>query len=194
MYGKTADCGWTFVPVQRPHRQTGGHERGTQAKAETRAESPGDSSGWLSCVSALQCLRVGLPAGPAEDNSRAYRTRTDRKFYLDMYGHTLDWKANEEAAQKLGDEIAKAVANAEKNSDNSDCLTAIKLKSFHSLKMEVFLNQIRYWLRGLDLNQRPLGYEPNELPDCSTPHLDSNNRSAQGQTAPGPSSFSAYSG
>src|SRR5206468_4742252 len=26
-----------------------------------------------------------------------------------------------------------------------------------------------YWLRGLDLNQRPLGYEPNELPDCSTP-------------------------
>ena len=27
------------------------------------------------------------------------------------------------------------------------------------------------WLRGLDLNQRPLGYEPNELPDCSTPRL-----------------------
>jgi|ERR1700761_1265226 hypothetical protein len=38
------------------------------------------------------------------------------------------------------------------------------------------------WLRGLDLNQRPLGYEPNELPDCSTPHLDSNNPSPQGQT------------
>jgi hypothetical protein len=27
------------------------------------------------------------------------------------------------------------------------------------------------WLRGVDLNHRPLGYEPNELPDCSTPHL-----------------------
>ena len=27
------------------------------------------------------------------------------------------------------------------------------------------------WLRGLDLNQRPLGYEPNELPGCSTPHI-----------------------
>jgi hypothetical protein len=30
------------------------------------------------------------------------------------------------------------------------------------------------WLRGMDLNHRPLGYEPNELPDCSTPQLDSN--------------------
>jgi site-specific DNA recombinase len=29
------------------------------------------------------------------------------------------------------------------------------------------------WLRGRDLNPRPLGYEPNELPDCSTPrHLE----------------------
>ena len=27
----------------------------------------------------------------------------------------------------------------------------------------------RIWLRGGDLNPRPLGYEPNELPDCSTP-------------------------
>jgi hypothetical protein len=27
-------------------------------------------------------------------------------------------------------------------------------------------------LRGLDLNQRPSGYEPDELPGCSTPRID----------------------
>ena len=30
----------------------------------------------------------------------------------------------------------------------------------------------RKWLRGLDLNQRPSGYEPDELPGCSTPRLE----------------------
>ena len=27
----------------------------------------------------------------------------------------------------------------------------------------------RSWLRGADSNHRPSGYEPDELPDCSTP-------------------------
>ncbi len=28
---------------------------------------------------------------------------------------------------------------------------------------------VPFWLRELDLNQRPFGYEPNELPGCSIP-------------------------
>src|SRR5580698_11287640 len=39
------------------------------------------------------------------------------------------------------------------------------------------------WLRGVDLNHRPLGYEPNELPDCSTPRIHHNNRIPERQTA-----------
>ena len=39
-----------------------------------------------------------------------------------------------------------------------------------------------FWLRGVDLNHRPLGYEPNELPDCSTPQFDDSNRVEYRQT------------
>ena len=38
------------------------------------------------------------------------------------------------------------------------------------------------WLRGVDLNHRPLGYEPNELPGCSTPHFHRSVRLTGGQS------------
>jgi hypothetical protein len=57
-------------------------------------------------------------------------------FTLDLYGHTLDWRENDDAAQKLGDVIAKTIADAEKDSNDFGSLTAIKQKRFHSQKME----------------------------------------------------------
>jgi hypothetical protein len=33
---------------------------------------------------------------------------------------------------------------------------------------------LKIWLRGRDLNPRPSGYEPDELPGCSTPRFDNN--------------------
>jgi integrase len=84
-------------------------------------------------VSVLDSLRV-----PLKTIQERIGHALTGSFTLDVYGHTLDWRENEEAAQKLGDVIAKAVADAEKESDDFGSLTAIQQKSFHSQKMEVF--------------------------------------------------------
>jgi integrase len=59
-------------------------------------------------------------------------------FTLDVYGHTLDWKANEEAAGSLGLTIAKAVAEVE--SKNSGPLTAHNEEGFQTRSLEASEN------------------------------------------------------
>ena len=40
------------------------------------------------------------------------------------------------------------------------------------LSTRLYGQRYLFWLRGPDLNRRPPGYEPDELPGCSTPrHL-----------------------
>ena len=82
-------------------------------------------------VSVLDSLRV-----PLKTSQERIGHALTGSFTLDVCGHTLDWKANEEAAQKLGDLLAKAVADAETDSNDFGSLTAIKQKRFHSQKME----------------------------------------------------------
>jgi hypothetical protein len=37
------------------------------------------------------------------------------------------------------------------------------------IRFYVCIFGLMLWLRGPDLNRRPSGYEPDELPGCSTP-------------------------
>jgi hypothetical protein len=60
-------------------------------------------------------------------------------FTLDVYGHTLDWKANEEAAASLGLVIAKAVTETESNL-NSGPLTAHNEEGFQTRSLEAIQN------------------------------------------------------
>ena len=45
----------------------------------------------------------------------------------------------------------------------------INLSEVLELEINLLIFSIIFWLRGTDLNRRPSGYEPDELPDCSTP-------------------------
>src|SRR5690606_33868355 len=46
---------------------------------------------------------------------------------------------------------------------------ALRRQKKTALSLAAGRSNVRRWLRGLDLNQRPSGYEPDEPPDCSTP-------------------------
>jgi hypothetical protein len=58
-----------------------------------------------------------------------------------VYGHTLDWKANEDAARGLGDELRKAVAEVQSKqqdkSVDSALLSTLKKKTSKLRSLEV---------------------------------------------------------
>src|SRR3954471_13775802 len=50
-----------------------------------------------------------------------------------------------------------------------DPRVAARARKHEGPTSQVPVGPVLFELRGQDLNLRPLGYEPNELPDCSTP-------------------------
>ena len=60
------------------------------------------------------------------------------------------------------------IEKIEKFGKTFDQLTKETVKAFLLIVKNLNLN-LDNWLRGTDLNRRPSGYEPDELPDCSTP-------------------------
>ena len=61
---------------------------------------------------------MGFAPGSPEDGQERIGHALTAPFTLDVYAHTLDWKANEEGATSLGMVIAKAVTEAESNLDS----------------------------------------------------------------------------
>lgn len=82
-------------------------------------------------VSMMDSLRVPLKA----IQERIGHALTG-SFTLDVYGHSLDWEANADAAKRLGEKIAKAVTEAEGNIGSGQ-LTAHKENDFQTRDLEV---------------------------------------------------------
>ena len=57
---------------------------------------------------------------------------------------------------------------------NSKAANEPKLRENEKGSEEPSTPREKAWERGQELNQRPSGYEPDELPDCSTPQQKRN--------------------
>ena len=78
-------------------------------------------------------------------------------------------RAKIEIAKHLDGDLVVKPLGGERGERRAEIKVRVKPDGLLGFQEAVDLVYAPKWLRGLDLNQRPLGYEPNELPGCSTP-------------------------
>jgi integrase len=88
--------------------------------------------------------------------------RNMRAALRDTQAYVASVRKGEAGGVALGEAAAQKAGSPGEISDKS---RTIKEKGVSPVE----LTPLDSWLRGQDLNLRPLGYEPNELPGCSTP-------------------------
>ena len=92
---------------------------------------------------------------------------------VNRYGAQV-WMLREALRQAKGydaasERLRQFVADIRMVPKNGTLGTMVKTNAGKLLDAGGLIPSSKCWLRGGDLNPRPLGYEPNELPDCSTP-------------------------
>ncbi|MDH6234986.1 hypothetical protein M2281_005608, partial [Mesorhizobium soli] len=117
------------------------------------ATTPQDTPDLLTSIGGAADRGAQLSGRPPGSGSGA--ADPDREDRFDARG---------EARRDRGDAVWR-VGHAHQLARAPNCGQAAKQK--HSRRGS--RGSVGIWLRGLDLNQRPSGYEPDELPGCSTP-------------------------
>ena len=167
----------TRRPVQRSRRLLGTREHNIQSCKTSGAYS---LSFWSQVPGASR--KVGGASGPGAQSARQHiivrRTDPCRQGFQSLPAGSCDTRASRLAPRALGSR-AFALAAINRPSSRGSSIPKQRtrhqhLENFagpeHAIGRSVIATERPAWERGQDSNLRPSGYEPDELPDCSTPH------------------------
>jgi hypothetical protein len=95
---------------------------------------------------------------------------------------TFCWRRHDQPKCPLGQMAADSSLLLGVRAESSTVFHSVFIQLRGAIVEIADVAELRGWLRGVDLNHRPLGYEPNELPDCSTPQENDSNGGRGRQT------------
>ena len=127
--------------------------------SEARRITGWNRKDWLAYVSTLVLDHVARRGHRHQGALRIVAAFDDSEH--DEHLHSSSFRAETRSTWAGCGAIARRLSNCERKVSGWACTERLQLIE-------------RIWLRGVDLNHRPLGYEPNELPDCSTPQKNHN--------------------